>query len=365
MTLIQAKLEIEKQPQPQPVQDGPVQDEEWVPDERLFAATDALKHQEKDPVLNSRRHEALIVGIVVAVCVALLFCCTLLVYARLPDGAFDKHKSMSLTPSTDKEDMDTIVSNQKEPAMPNAPYPSECYSITEEEGTPDDDDAIALDAKRLQREVEGRMRKLAPQPGNPQSDAFPGPPGEASEEPQQQEILPPVCPSLILSDCEARCALDVKALQAMKRTPGQLDLIGLSGNLLFKTNIQECDEGCMLSVALAHSGSVPRVTVLPPTEEGMEIKGPGGAHYGWIKTTTTEDGLYEVVKDDEPRLVIVGNPADLRLEVKASAGGNVVSKASRSTEYVSEQEHLEFRVQPGFDMVLIVSCVLAALLIAP
>mmetsp|Transcript_52846 Transcript_52846/g.113229 ORF Transcript_52846/g.113229 Transcript_52846/m.113229 type:complete len:461 (-) Transcript_52846:22-1404(-) len=356
-------------------------------------------------------NRGVLVGAVVGVCIVILFLCSLGVYVWSPDGVFDKEKAIYCHAEDFAVDAPDDVPEQayapeqissspgpKSPPGPdlnNAPASIRTNTVPSEGNQPGqivkdrkasaqreqtvsrlaeevsegergrkaaEDGCIAADAKRLCNRVEEHMRALTPPRKTSGTVSSFSSPSTAAQVPW--ETLPPICPSLILSDCEARCAIAVQTLKLS--TPVQLDVIGLSGNQLFRADVQRVGkdkDDLMLNVSLAHLGSIPRVTVLPPTGMGMQINGPGGSLYGWLKLG--EGGFWEVVKDDQPRLVISGDLAALSLEMRASSDQQIRATASRSLEYIAGEEHLEFRVQPGFDMVLIVSCVLAVLLIAP
>jgi len=388
LTLIQASVAVDRS---HPEQDsrhgiGHLHSHGNIP---LFSDASAHYTDELSTPLLSHGHRGFAVGVVVGVGIAFLFICTVAVYVWSPDGEFDKHKAICYSYSSGAQraqPRDVAVATPRpvqkavsspEPLSPPCPKvlastianteqmaeASESVRGQKEEEKDEEDVSIDSDARRLRNRVEEHMRALSPPRSRKTSGTVlsPSPPTQVCS-----ETLPPICPSLILSDCEARCAIAVKTLANMEGKPVHLDVIGLSGNQLFRADVQPVRKGeasLMLNVSLAHSGSIPRVTVLPPTRMGgMQINGPGGSLYGWLKQG--EGGFYELVKDDALRLVISGNMEALDLEMRASTNRQIRATASRSLEYMGGEEHLEFRVQPGFDMVLIVSCVLAVLLIA-
>lgn len=377
------------------------------------SAVYAVNERQNISPVQPQHHRALLLGVVIGTAIVLLFLCTLAVYRFAPDGEFDRHKAIcnksdftlaapclvsspgpKSPPSPGVNERANTVSEgvRGRKVPPNAQaFRSSSTSASAESTTirsptveaeeaeaeiaeaenaeaeevshVSEESHIDVEAQRLRNRVEEHMRALTPPRRTSGTVKSPSPTPDVQA---CWETLPPICPSLILVDCEARCAIALNTLMSMAGKLVHLDVIGLSGNQLFRADVQPVGKGkagLMLNVSLAHLGSIPRVSVLPLTGMGMQINGPGGSPYGWLKQG--KDGFYEVIKDDKPRLVIAGNLADLTLEIRACSDKQIRATASPSLEYIDGQEHLEFRVQPGFDMVLIVSCVLAVMLLGP
>jgi len=91
------------------------------------------------------------------------------------------------------------------------------------------------------------------------------------------------------------------------------------------------------------------------------MNGQGGEH-GYFRSLGADIFAYEVVVQGIPCLEIRGSPDTLRLQVvtpdKANHKERIVAMAQLNRDDFPGGEHLEFRVLPGADAVLIVSVIL-------
>lgn len=173
--------------------------------------------------------------------------------------------------------------------------------------------------------------------------------------------VPSLCPSLVFKDCEARCAVSISKLQEVG-SGDALDIRGLSGNLLLRGLMEGHGADATLKVSLTHAGSLPRATIrlIQGDPDTLEICGPHGDRYGTL--VSRDDGTYAVIQADQTLMIIDGVASGSQLRASTGTGQPMASVAV-SSEYFQGQDHLELCVQPGFDMVLVVSCVLAILLL--
>eukprot|EP00418_Pyrodinium_bahamense_P061094 CAMPEP_0179188218 /NCGR_PEP_ID=MMETSP0796-20121207/93412_1 /TAXON_ID=73915 /ORGANISM="Pyrodinium bahamense, Strain pbaha01" /LENGTH=375 /DNA_ID=CAMNT_0020892313 /DNA_START=135 /DNA_END=1262 /DNA_ORIENTATION=+ len=126
--------------------------------------------------------------------------------------------------------------------------------------------------------------------------------------------------------------------------------------------------GRLLEVAMAHPGSQPRATIGPRPQDAegsgglpqatQEIRGTGGSVYGLLEARSST--CYAVTRSGRELLAIRG--ASDSLELSVSVGERQVADVTCSGENFGGVPHLELKVQPGIDAVLVLSCVLAIVL---
>eukprot|EP00418_Pyrodinium_bahamense_P039831 CAMPEP_0179196344 /NCGR_PEP_ID=MMETSP0796-20121207/97627_1 /TAXON_ID=73915 /ORGANISM="Pyrodinium bahamense, Strain pbaha01" /LENGTH=463 /DNA_ID=CAMNT_0020900743 /DNA_START=111 /DNA_END=1502 /DNA_ORIENTATION=+ len=212
---------------------------------------------------------------------------------------------------------------------------------------------------------------LKPMSSSPAGQGVPGGRLAASKAPQARpaEMPPPLCSALVLPVCEAHFAVAVPALAAMDESGGgSLDVVGLSGNPLLRAAARQVPGGRLLEVAMAHPGSQPRATIGPRPQDAegsgglpqatQEIRGTGGSVYGLLEARSST--CYAVTRSGRELLAIRG--ASDSLELSVSVGERQVADVTCSGENFGGVPHLELKVQPGIDAVLVLSCVLAIVL---
>jgi len=182
-------------------------------------------------------------------------------------------------------------------------------------------------------------------------------------------LPPPLCPTLVLPVCEARFGVRVHDLVSMARQPippsqCELGIVGLSGNTLLRAAMRVDGNQRMLELSMPEANSAPRATVGPAMlgARSLEIRALKGAFYGTLEMRTS--GACYVVKDGVTVLIIDGNTVDLELSIRSSQGVELAS-VRVSTELFGEADHVEIRVEPGVDTVLVLCVVLAVLLLSP
>lgn len=181
---------------------------------------------------------------------------------------------------------------------------------------------------------------------------------------------PPLCPTLVMPVCEARFGIPMIDL-AQLTSEGDFNIVGLSGNPLLRAVISKIGNTRMLEIAMPDEGSAPRATITPSTEavagcqEGsraLQIKGLGGSFYGMLEMRAS--GACYVIKDGQTVLAIDGDADSLQLSIKSSVGLPLASVRC-SAEPFGGVDHVEIRVEPGVDTVLVLAVVLAILLLSP
>jgi hypothetical protein len=182
---------------------------------------------------------------------------------------------------------------------------------------------------------------------------------------QENRVLPPpLCPSLVLPVCEARFGVPIKELSSL--TPEcDMGIVGMSQNTLLRAAVKKVGSyQRVLEIGMPEPHSAPRATVGPaaPGAKSLEIRGLKGAYYGMLEMRT--NGACYVVKDSTTVLSIDGNTNSLKLQICSGTGSELASVRC-SSEPFGGVDHVEVRVEPGVDTILVLACVLAVLLLSP
>jgi hypothetical protein len=220
--------------------------------------------------------------------------------------------------------------------------------------------------QNIQNEVPtaaGRMELHFPSPSSSDHLNF-----DAQRDPRP----PPLCPTLVMPVCEARFGIPMYEL-AQLDSEGELGIVGLSGNPLLKAVVKKFDgHQRMLEISMPELYSAPRATITPSplhtygqaqkSSRAMEIRGMRGSFYGVLEMRSS--GACYVVKDGQTVLTIDGEEHSLQLSIKSSIGAQLASVGC-AAEPFGGVDHVEIRVEPGVDTVLVLSVVLAVLLLSP
>mmetsp|Transcript_137222 Transcript_137222/g.256214 ORF Transcript_137222/g.256214 Transcript_137222/m.256214 type:complete len:477 (+) Transcript_137222:150-1580(+) len=183
-----------------------------------------------------------------------------------------------------------------------------------------------------------------------------------------KHMPPPLCPTLVLPVCAARFGVPMVQI-ANLTSEGDLSIVGLSGNPLLRASVRKVGSRRSLEIAMPEGGSAPRATIGPnlqnlndPDDGVLEIRGLKNAFYGMLELRPS--GACYVIRDGERMMAIDGDTDSLQLSIRSAAGMQWASVLC-STEPFGVVDHLEIRVEPGVDTVLILACVLAVLLLSP
>mmetsp|Transcript_6483 Transcript_6483/g.10303 ORF Transcript_6483/g.10303 Transcript_6483/m.10303 type:complete len:466 (-) Transcript_6483:147-1544(-) len=182
--------------------------------------------------------------------------------------------------------------------------------------------------------------------------------------------VPPLCPTIVMPLVEARFGIPLLEInKLMKHGCGELMVVGLSTNPLLRAVVRREGSGRSLEIAMPDCNGVPRATLSPcprEYENGMahattlEIRGMRGTFYGFL--VMTEQATY-VTKEDQIVLSIGGQAASLQLVL--TSNGIKAADVRCSSEAFGGIDHVELRVEPGVDTVLVLAVVLAVLLLSP
>jgi len=198
----------------------------------------------------------------------------------------------------------------------------------------------------------------------------------APEQPSQpaevdrRELPPPLCPNVILPNCEVRVGIPMHELGRIT-SEGDLNIVGLSGNPLLRAALRKTEAGRTLEISMPEPRSAPRAIVGPSFKEvvgmqgksrAVQILGMKGAFYGMLEMRSS--GACYVIKDGQTVLAIDGDSDKLHLTINSGLGSQLAT-VTCSSEPFHGAEHLEVRVQPGVDTVLVLACVLAVVLLSP
>jgi hypothetical protein len=189
----------------------------------------------------------------------------------------------------------------------------------------------------------------------------------------QSPQLPPLCPTLVMQGTEARFGIPMQEIAALTRDGcGDLTVVGLSTNPLLRAALKKIGSSRMLEISMPESNSVPRATLTPSSSvhagttsersRTLEIHDMRGNLYGVLEMRT--NGACYVIKDGQPILYIDGQAENLHLVLKSNAGVRL-GDVRCSAEPFGGVDHVEIRIEPGIDTVLVLAVVLAVLLLSP
>lgn len=194
------------------------------------------------------------------------------------------------------------------------------------------------------------------------------PDSEPSERISTVSKPPPLCPSLVMPSNEARLGIPMFEL-AQVNTEGRLNIVGITGKPLLRASVHNSGAARRLEISMPEQNTVPRATIAPAAlssegerERAMEIRGVRGAFYGILEMRSS--GACYVVKEGQTVLTIDGDAESLQLAIKSSVGLQLASVRC-SAELFEGVDHVEIRVEPGVDTVLVIGVVLAVLLLSP
>jgi len=177
--------------------------------------------------------------------------------------------------------------------------------------------------------------------------------------------LPLLCPALVLPHSEAWFAVSFEKLH--QASLGPFELFGLSGKPLLKvTPDLSSDEQQSFSIATTPLRSPILATVMAGsvgTSTCMQIKDGQGMHFGDL-FQSSKPGRYSLLCGGRESLLLDFDTSTCSLCVITVKTALTVALACRSTDgpFFKGMDHLEIRVNPGVDPVLVLSCVLGVVL---
>mmetsp|Transcript_62535 Transcript_62535/g.118309 ORF Transcript_62535/g.118309 Transcript_62535/m.118309 type:complete len:602 (-) Transcript_62535:52-1857(-) len=183
-----------------------------------------------------------------------------------------------------------------------------------------------------------------------------------------KRMPPPLDPFSVHPKFEARFGVPMLEMAELS-SQGEMNIVGLFGKVLLCAAVRKVGERRSLEISIPEYGSVPRATVGPSVDNvnyahnsALEIRGLKGQFYGMLVLRFSR-ACY-VTKDGETVLTIDGDVEGLQMSIK-SGGGLPLASVRYSTELFGDGDHLEIRVEPGVDTVLVLACVLSLLLLSP
>jgi len=190
-----------------------------------------------------------------------------------------------------------------------------------------------------------------------------------TDQQRQTAKPPPLCPTLVMPMSEALLGIQMYELAQLNQE-GSLNIVGISGKPLLRAEVRKNGNTRTLEIAMPEPNSIPRASIGPPTSgesknhgsRVLEIRGMRGVFYGTLEMRSS--GACYVVKDGQTVLTIDGDAESLQLSLKSSQGLQLAA-VKCSTEQFEGVDHVEVRVEPGVDTVLVIAVVLAVLLLSP
>eukprot|EP00747_Dinoflagellata_sp_TGD_P163055 gnl/TRDRNA2_/TRDRNA2_181343_c0_seq1.p1 gnl/TRDRNA2_/TRDRNA2_181343_c0~~gnl/TRDRNA2_/TRDRNA2_181343_c0_seq1.p1 ORF type:complete len:492 (+),score=96.24 gnl/TRDRNA2_/TRDRNA2_181343_c0_seq1:86-1561(+) len=173
---------------------------------------------------------------------------------------------------------------------------------------------------------------------------------------------PPMCPNLVLPVSEVRFAVPLSTFLSV--TTGEFHVVGLLGSPLLRAGLEEVPNGKQLQLAMSLPRSLPRATVRsiakPGSQSQVEIWGPNNRFYGFIEQDS--NSLASVIVDNTAVMKFTGDCKSFSFNVVSGRHRPLATVLHNSEDYQGI-EHVEVRVIPVVDPVLVLACVLALLLL--
>jgi hypothetical protein len=181
--------------------------------------------------------------------------------------------------------------------------------------------------------------------------------------------VPPVCPSLILPNTEARFMIELDHLIQMKN--GGIEIKGTSGRTLLHANLDvERDQRRVLKLASVGCEQDPRTTVRSPQIAGgaFELTGKSNQPYGSIEISAQGTSILKC--NGQPVMLVEKGHDPLFMTAK-TMDGQPLAEATTDRRRVTSmqiedrggQQYWKLVVKPGADAVLITTCMLSIVLL--
>jgi len=117
-----------------------------------------------------------------------------------------------------------------------------------------------------------------------------------------------------------------------------------------------------LRVFVGGDSAIPSMTVCSTTGPGLQILNATGQHFG--KLVLQPNGSFVVITADQRQLLVIeGSEVNLDLRISSRDGRPMAAVSCNETASAAGVEQIEFRVLPGADPVLMISCILSVLLL--
>mmetsp|Transcript_99997 Transcript_99997/g.158282 ORF Transcript_99997/g.158282 Transcript_99997/m.158282 type:complete len:451 (-) Transcript_99997:126-1478(-) len=259
------------------------------------------------------------------------------------------------------------------PHIPTAPHYSRDHLIVPSNGTP------TQVGVRLQQQPALQPVHLTARDAQRHSFALPPPMTASSLAPSMapsstlalapspgKAQLPSLCPTLVMPNCEARFGIPMYQIaEVTKDGHGELTVVGITIDPLLRAVVKKVGNSRTLEISMPERNSLPRATLTTSKQGGnsktLQIHGTQG-FYGTLEMAS--NGACSVVKNGVTVLYIDGQAEELHLLLKSGAGVKLADVRC-SAEPFGGVDHVEIRIEPGIDTVLILAVVLAVLLLSP
>jgi hypothetical protein len=169
-----------------------------------------------------------------------------------------------------------------------------------------------------------------------------------------------------MPNCEARFGIPMYQIaEVTKDGHGELTVVGITIDPLLRAVVKKVGNSRTLEISMPERNSLPRATLTTSKQGGnsktLQIHGTQG-FYGTLEMAS--NGACSVVKNGVTVLYIDGQAEELHLLLKSGAGVKLADVRC-SAEPFGGVDHVEIRIEPGIDTVLILAVVLAVLLLSP
>lgn len=177
--------------------------------------------------------------------------------------------------------------------------------------------------------------------------------------PADRSSLPAaICDFLVLQHSEAWFAVSFADLEAAN-TSGSFDLLGHTGQPLFRVNVAHTGNGGRLGISLKPPMSPTLASVQCGSDGVMHIFGGNGATYGQL-ISAGHMSFTIVGTGGRPIISMSFNQMSEGMHLVSPEGNTEFACAARCLDsaFFTNNEHLEIRVSPGMDAVLALLCIL-------
>lgn len=207
----------------------------------------------------------------------------------------------------------------------------------------------------------GTVEQTVPvQQAPPQTAPLPPPRPPQTAPVQTGTKPPPLCPALVLPNFEAKFAV---TMDSLKTSTGSFEIFGLSGNPLLRAVVRQSSGGQLVDVSMTPAKS-PSLATFGLVTDGqgtsLQVTWPDGRPYGRLKLTSPGQYALSIGATEAMNVLMESNG---QMSITATGNPAVIASATRGdaseSTYFQGMDHLEFRVNPGVDAVLLLCCFLA------
>jgi len=144
---------------------------------------------------------------------------------------------------------------------------------------------------------------------------------------------------------------------------GTFSITDATSKTMWRVAIEESKDSLRsLRIFVGEGSTIPSMTVCPASSPGLQILNATGQLFG--RLVLQPNGSFVVVTADQRQLLVIeGNEVNLDLRIFSCDGRPMAAISCSEAASAAGVEQIEFRVLPGVDPVLVISCILSVLLL--